>query len=56
LVFINKYFEDQFWNKITPNKTHWSYNAKPKAPFKEPVWVAASDKIKIKLNELKQNE
>jgi hypothetical protein len=56
LVFNNKDFEDQFWNKITPNKTHWSYNAEPKAPFKEPVWVAALDKIKIKLNKLKQSE
>jgi len=56
LVFHDKDFEDQFWNKITPNKTHWSYNAKPKAPFKEPVWVAALDKIKTKLNELKLSE
>lgn len=56
LVFHNKDFEDQFWNKITPNKTHWSYNAEPKSPFKEPIWVAALDKIKTKLNKLKQSE
>tara|TARA_R110000737_G_scaffold318972_2_gene329988 strand:+ start:1814 stop:2578 length:765 start_codon:yes stop_codon:yes gene_type:complete len=56
LFFHDSSFEAQFWEIITPDKEHWSYNAQPQKPFDKPFWVSGLTILEKKIQQLKLSE